>query len=109
MAIRWQWLSWAGGMSMGLTWTKMRPKPSFGTKKPPLLAVRLGVITWQKCILTVGVEKDPARGYAWLVLSAQKGNPIAKAEADAYKAKLSAQEQIRCDQVLKQLEADPNS
>jgi hypothetical protein len=44
-----------------------------------------------------------------MVLSAQKGNPIAKAEADAYKAKLSAQEQIRCDQVLKQLETDPNS
>jgi hypothetical protein len=45
-----------------------------------------------------------------LVISAQKGgNPIAKAEADAYKAKLSPELQAQCDRMVKQLEADPNS
>jgi TPR repeat protein len=53
-----------------------------------------------------GVQIDPARGYAWMVLSAQKGNPIAKAEADAYRAKLSPELQARCDQMVKQLEAE---
>jgi hypothetical protein len=43
-----------------------------------------------------------------LVISAQKGNPIAKAEADAYKAKLSPELQVKSDQMAKQLEADPN-
>jgi hypothetical protein len=45
-----------------------------------------------------------------MVISAQKGgNPIAKAEADAYKAKLSLELQVKSDQMVKQLEADPNS
>ena len=57
-----------------------------------------------------GVQQDPARGYAWLVISAQKGgNPIARAEADTYKAKLSPELQAQCDQMVKQLVADPNS
>jgi len=55
------------------------------------------------------LKQDPARGYAWMVLSAQKGNPIARAEAEAYKAKLSRELQAQCDQMVKQLEADPNS
>ena len=33
----------------------------------------------------------------------------AKAEADAYKAKLSPELQVKSDQMVKQLEADPNS
>ena len=34
---------------------------------------------------------------------------IAKAEADAYKTKLSPELQVKSDQMVKQLEADPNS
>jgi TPR repeat protein len=56
-----------------------------------------------------GVPQEPARAYAWMMLSAQTGNPIAKAEAEAYKAKFGPKEQIQCDAMLKQLTADPNS
>jgi len=56
-----------------------------------------------------GVPQDPPRAYSWLMLSAQTGNPIAKAEAEAYKAKFNPQVQAGCDAMLKQLNADPNS
>jgi TPR repeat protein len=84
---------------------------AFWFKKAALAGSSVGSYNLAKMYMDGrGVQQDPARGYAWLVISAQKGgNPIARAEADTYKAKLSPELQAQCDQMVKQLVADPNS
>jgi TPR repeat protein len=99
-----------GRHEYGVNLDKDETQAVFWYKKAALAGSSVGCYNLAKMYIDGrGVEKDPARGYAWMVLSAKKGNPIAKAEADAFKAKLSPQEQMRSDQVLKMLENDPNS
>lgn len=98
-----------GRHEYGVNLDKDETQAVFWFKKAAVAGSSVGRYNLAKMYLDGrGVEKDPARGYAWMILSAQTGNPIAKAEADAFKAKLSPQEQSRCEQVLKMLEADPN-
>jgi TPR repeat protein len=96
-----------GRYEYGVNLDKDETQAVFWYKKAALAGSSVGHYNLAKMYIDGrGVQIDPARGYAWMVLSAQKGNPIAKAEADAYRAKLSPELQARCDQMVKQLEAE---
>ena len=100
-----------GRYEYGVNLERDETQAVFWFKKAALAGSSVGSYNLAKMYMDGrGVKQDPARGYAWMVISAQKGgNPIAKAEADAYKAKLSPELQAQCDRMVKQLEADPNS
>ena len=100
-----------GRYEYGVNLERDETQASFWFKKAALAGSSVGSYNLAKMYMDGrGVKQDPARGYAWMVISAKKGgNPIAKAEAEAYKDKLSSEQQAQCDQMVKQLEADPNS
>ncbi len=44
----------------------------------------------QRCVLGVGVAKDPVEAFKWLLLSSAHGQADARAKADSVKSSLSA-------------------